>query len=44
MNLSINAGSMAGIFDTIPYIIMVSVLATVSYMKFKNVRVRGYTF
>lgn len=44
VNLSINAGPMAGIFDTIPYIIMVSVLAIVSYMKFKNVRVRGYTF
>lgn len=44
VNLSINAGAMAGIFDTIPYVIMVSVLATVSYMKFKNMRVRGYSF
>lgn len=31
-------------FDTIPYIIMVAVLAVVSYMKYKNVKVRGYKF
>ena len=34
----------AGMFDTIPYIIMVAVLAVVSFMKFKDVKVRGYKF
>ena len=42
--LSVYAGPAAGMFDTIPYIIMVAVLAVVSYMKYKNVKVRGYKF
>ena len=44
VNLSVYAGPAAGMFDTIPYIIMVAVLAVVSYMKYKNVKVRGYKF
>ena len=46
VNLSVYAGPAAGMFDTIPYIIMVAVLAVVSFMKFKEgkriqVRLRG---
>lgn len=44
VNLSVYAGPAAGLFDTIPYIIMVTVLAVVSFMKYKNVKVRGYKF
>ena len=44
VNLSVYAGPAAGMFDTIPYIIMVAVLAVVSFMKFKDVKVRGYKF
>lgn len=44
VNLSVYAGPAAGLFDTIPYIIMVTVLAVVSYMKYKKVKVRGYKF
>lgn len=44
VNLSVYAGPAAGMFDTIPYVIMVAVLAVVSYMKYKNVKVRGYKF
>ena len=44
VNLSVYAGPASGLFDTIPYIIMVAVLAVVSYMKYKNVKVRGYKF
>ncbi len=44
VNLSVYAGPASGMFDIIPYIIMVTVLAVVSYMKFKKVKVRGYTF
>ena len=44
VNLSVYAGPAAGMFDTIPYIIMVIVLAVVSFMKFKDVKVRGYKF
>lgn len=36
VNLSIYAGSAAGLFDTIPYIIMISVLALSSVIKHKN--------
>lgn len=39
VNLSVYAGPAAGMFDTIPYIIMVAVLAVVSFMKFKDVKV-----
>lgn len=42
VNLSVFAGPAAGLFDIIPYIIMVAVLAVVSYMKFKKVKVRGF--
>jgi len=42
VNLSVYAGPAAGLFDMIPYIIMVTVLAVVSYMKYKNVKVRGF--
>lgn len=42
VNLSIYAGPAAGLFDTIPYFIMVGVLATVSYVKYKNVKLRGF--
>lgn len=42
VNLSIYAGPAAGLFDIIPYIIMVVVLAVVSVLKYKNVRVRGF--
>jgi len=42
VNLSVYAGPAAGLFDVIPYIIMVTVLAVVSYMKYKNVKVRGF--
>lgn len=44
INLSVHAGPAAGLFDIIPYIIMVTILAVVSYMKYKNVKVRGYKF
>ena len=44
VNLSVYAGPAAGMFDTITYIIMVAVLAVVSFMKFKDVKVRGYKF
>lgn len=44
INLSVYAGPAAGLFDIIPYIIMVTILAVVSYMKHKNVKVRGYKF
>lgn len=42
VNLSVYAGPAAGLFDTIPYIIMVTVLAVVSYVKFRSVKVRGF--
>lgn len=42
VNLSVYAGPAAGLFDTIPYIIMVTVLAVVSYVKFRGVKVRGF--
>lgn len=42
INLSVYAGPAAGLFDIIPYVIMVTILAVVSYMKHKNVKVRGY--
>ena len=42
INLSIYAGPAAGLFDTIPYFIMVAVLAVVSVIKYKNYKVRGF--
>lgn len=42
INLSVFAGPASGLFDIIPYIIMVAVLAVVSYMKYKKVKVRGF--
>lgn len=41
VNLSIYAGPASGLFDIIPYIIMVAVLAVVSVVKYKNVKERG---
>ncbi|MEG1741550.1 MAG: ABC transporter permease [Acetivibrio sp.] len=42
VNLSVYAGPAAGLFDTIPYIIMVTVLAVASAFKYKNVKIRGF--
>jgi ABC-type uncharacterized transport system permease subunit len=40
VNLSIYAGPASGLFDIIPYIIMVAVLAVVSVVKYKNAKER----
>lgn len=42
VNLSIYAGPASGLFDTIPYLIMVAVLAAASVIKHKNGKMRGY--
>lgn len=42
VNLSVYAGNAAGLFDCFPYILMIAVLAAASYMKHKNVKVRGF--
>lgn len=42
VNLSVYAGNIAGLFDCFPYILMMIVLAASSYMKHKNVKVRGF--
>lgn len=42
INLSIYAGPAAGMFDIIPYVLMVIVLAVVSYLKSKNEKLRIY--
>lgn len=42
VNLSIYAGPASGLFDVIPYIMMVIVLAFVSILKNKNNKVRGF--
>lgn len=42
VNLSIYAGPAAGLFDIIPYIVMVCVLTTVSILENKNNMVRGF--
>lgn len=42
INLAVYAGPVAGLFDMIPYIIMIGVLAFISYIKYKNVKVRGF--
>lgn len=42
VNLSIHAGPAAGLFDTIPYLIMVTVLAIVSIVKYRNIKVRVF--
>ncbi|QEY33680.1 ABC transporter permease [Caproiciproducens galactitolivorans] len=42
VNLSIYAGPAAGLFDVIPYVIMVCVLTVVSVLKHKNNKVRGF--
>lgn len=42
VNLSIYAGPIAGLFDIIPYIIMVCVLAIASTMKYKHIKLRGF--
>lgn len=40
INLSIYAGPVAGLFDMIPYIVMVTVLAGTSFIKYKNCKSR----
>lgn len=42
VNLSIYAGNAAGLFDCIPYIVMICVLSFASFVKHKNVRERGF--
>lgn len=42
VNLSIYAGPAAGLFDVIPYAIMVCVLTAASIVKHKNNKVRGF--
>lgn len=42
VNLSIYAGPAAGLFDVIPYVIMVCVLTAVSIVKHKNNKIRGF--
>ncbi len=42
VDLSIYAGSASGLFDIIPYLLMVCVLAVVSVLKRKNSRTRGF--
>ena len=42
INLSIYAGAAAGLFDVLPYVIMVGVLAVVSWANFKKSRERLY--
>lgn len=42
VDLSIYSGPAAGLFDIIPYIVMVAVLAAVSILKHKNNKVRGF--
>lgn len=42
VNLSIFAGPIAGLFDVIPYIVMVGVLTAVSIVKHKNNKMRGF--
>lgn len=42
VNLSVYAGNAAGLFDCFPYLLMIVVLAAASYMKHKNVKVRGF--
>lgn len=44
INLGLFAGPAAGLFDTIPYIVMVSVLGVVSYLKYRENYSRGYQF
>jgi ABC-type uncharacterized transport system permease subunit len=40
INLGVYAGASSGLFDTIPYVVMVGVLAVVSALKYKNTRSR----
>ena len=42
INLSIYAGPAAGLFDIIPYFVMIAVLAIVSYQKNREIHTRGY--
>lgn len=44
VNLKLFAGPVAGMFEVIPYVIMVVVLVVVSVVKNKNVNERGYIF
>lgn len=40
VNLSIYAGAASGLFDAIPYIIMITILAISSFIKYKNCKLR----
>ncbi|MDD3338256.1 MAG: ABC transporter permease [Lachnospiraceae bacterium] len=42
VNLSIFAGNAAGLFDCIPYLVMMVVLSMASYIKHKPIKERGY--
>jgi ABC-type uncharacterized transport system permease subunit len=42
INLAIFAGPASGLFDVIPYVLMVVVLTVVSVAKLRNVRTRGF--
>lgn len=42
VDLSIYSGPAAGLFDIIPYVVMVAVLTVVSVLKHKNNKVRGF--
>jgi len=44
VNLSIYAGPASGLFDIIPYIMMVCVLTFVSVLKYKNSKLRGFKY
>ena len=43
INLAIYAGPASGLFDVIPYVLMVAVLAVVSVAQRRNVRTRGFS-
>ena len=42
VNLSVYAGEVSGLFDCFPYLLMIVVLGAASYVKYKNVKVRGF--
>lgn len=42
VNLSVYAGEASGLFDCFPYLLMIVVLGAASYVKYKNVKVRGF--
>ena len=42
VNLSVYAGEASVLFDCFPYLLMIVVLGAASYVKYKNVKVRGF--